>query len=91
MRTTIDLPDELLRRAKSTAALRGVKLKDLIASFIEQGLGISSSPRVARGHLRPLPEFVKRTGHPLPSLTNAQIEDILLRGEIETLDHNRSS
>ena len=34
MRTTIDLPDELFRRAKSEAALRGRKLKDLI----EEGL-----------------------------------------------------
>jgi hypothetical protein len=30
MRTTVDLPDELLRQAKSEAALRGRKLKDLI-------------------------------------------------------------
>jgi hypothetical protein len=34
MRTTIDLPDALFRRAKSEAALRGQKLKDLI----EEGL-----------------------------------------------------
>ena len=34
MRTTIDLPDVLLRRAKSEAALRGRKLKDLV----EEGL-----------------------------------------------------
>jgi hypothetical protein len=34
MRTTVDLPDELLRRAKSEAALRGRKLKDLL----EEGL-----------------------------------------------------
>jgi hypothetical protein len=34
MRTTIDLPDELFRRAKSEAALRGKKLKDLV----EEGL-----------------------------------------------------
>jgi len=34
MRTTVDLPDELFRRAKSEAALRGKKLKDLI----EEGL-----------------------------------------------------
>src|SRR5579862_4152827 len=34
MRTTVDIPDELLRRAKSEAALRGRKLKDLI----EEGL-----------------------------------------------------
>jgi hypothetical protein len=34
MRTTVDLPDELFRRAKSAAALRGIKLKDLV----EEGL-----------------------------------------------------
>ena len=34
MRTTIDIPDELFRRAKSEAALRGRKLKDLV----EEGL-----------------------------------------------------
>jgi hypothetical protein len=34
MRTTIDLPDELFRRAKAEAALRGRKLKDLV----EEGL-----------------------------------------------------
>ncbi len=34
MRTTIDIPDELLRRAKSEAALRGRRLKDLV----EEGL-----------------------------------------------------
>lgn len=39
MRTTVDLPDDLLRRTKAAAAARGMKLKDLIASFIERGLG----------------------------------------------------
>jgi hypothetical protein len=34
MKTTIELPDDLYRRAKATAALRGRKLKDLI----EEGL-----------------------------------------------------
>lgn len=30
MKTTIDLPDELLRQAKATAALRGESLKELV-------------------------------------------------------------
>ncbi len=30
MRTTVDIPDELFRRAKAEAALRGRKLKDLV-------------------------------------------------------------
>ncbi len=34
MKTTIELPDELYRKAKATAALSGRKLKDLV----EEGL-----------------------------------------------------
>jgi hypothetical protein len=37
MRTTVDIPDELFRRAKSEAALRGRKLKDLV----EEGLRLA--------------------------------------------------
>ncbi len=31
MKTTVDLPDDLARRVKAEAALRGRKLKDLVA------------------------------------------------------------
>jgi hypothetical protein len=34
MRTTLDLPDETFRRLKAEAALRGYKLKELVAQFI---------------------------------------------------------
>ena len=34
MRTTVDLPDDLYRRAKAEAVMRGLKLKNLI----EEGL-----------------------------------------------------
>jgi len=37
MKTTIELPDELYRRAKAAAALRGCKLKDLV----EEGLRLA--------------------------------------------------
>ena len=37
MRTTVDIPDELFRLAKSEAALRGCKLKDLV----EEGLRLA--------------------------------------------------
>jgi predicted component of type VI protein secretion system len=46
MTTTVDIPEELLRRAKSEAALRGRKLKDLV----EEGLRlVLKSPREAEG------------------------------------------
>ena len=39
MKTTIDLPDELVREAKLRAVAQGRALKDLVADFIRQGLG----------------------------------------------------
>jgi hypothetical protein len=41
MRTTIDIPDDLFRRCKATAALRGDSLKALVAEalrvYLERG------------------------------------------------------
>ena len=42
MRTTVDLPDALFRRAKAEAALRGRKLKDLVEEGLE--LVLSAPP-----------------------------------------------
>jgi hypothetical protein len=46
MKTTVEVPDDLYRRAKAEAALRGRKLKDLV----EEGLRLvlQSSPRDRR-------------------------------------------
>jgi len=45
MKTTVELPDALYRRAKATAALNGRKLKDLI----EEGLRlVLDTPRKGR-------------------------------------------
>jgi hypothetical protein len=38
MRTTIDIPDDLFRRAKAEAALQGVRLRDLIERGLRQVL-----------------------------------------------------
>jgi hypothetical protein len=45
MKTTVELPDELYRRVKAEAALRGRKLKDLV----EEGLRlVLETPRSKR-------------------------------------------
>jgi predicted component of type VI protein secretion system len=45
MKTTVEVPDDLYRRAKSEAALSGRKLKDLV----EEGLRlVLESPRTGR-------------------------------------------
>ncbi len=50
MKTTVDLSEELFRRVKAEAALRGRKLKDLV----EEGLRlVLEAPRRARGEARP--------------------------------------
>jgi hypothetical protein len=49
MRTSIDLPDALFRRAKRVALERKTTLKALIASGLEKELGISA--REGRHHL----------------------------------------
>lgn len=38
MKTTIDLPDPLFRRAKATAATQGISLKAFITSAVESSL-----------------------------------------------------
>jgi hypothetical protein len=38
VRTTIDLPDELFRRIKARAALRGMKLKEYVTLALEDSL-----------------------------------------------------
>ena len=53
MRTTLELPDELLRQAKARAALRGMKLKEFVAEALERALyypsDVNSGSRVAEG------------------------------------------
>jgi hypothetical protein len=78
MRTTIDLPDELFRKAKARAALDGMRLKDLITRFVEQGLkqGASSATPLRRRRSE-LPVIREATGRILPDLTNAELYRIL--------------
>jgi len=38
MRTTLDLPDDLMRHLKSRAALEGSSLRDLVLRLVERGM-----------------------------------------------------
>ena len=47
MKTTIELPDELLRRAKSTAAGRGESLRGLLTAALSNHLERAAEPAPA--------------------------------------------
>lgn len=53
MRTTIDLPDALFRRAKATAAVRGVSMKKLVVAAIERETQPAAPPKPTKQ--RPFP------------------------------------
>jgi hypothetical protein len=53
MRTTVEIPDELFRRAKSEAALRGRKLKDLVEEGLRLVLQDERKPADAEPPPRP--------------------------------------
>ena len=42
MKTTLDLPEELMREVKIRAVVQGRTVKDLVADFLRQGLGLSN-------------------------------------------------
>ena len=77
MRTTIDLPDDLLRQTKAVAALRGMKMKDLIEQILRAGL---TSPSKVDGHK--IPATISWSG-PFPELTNAKINELLDQEDLE--------
>ncbi len=79
MRTTLDLPDETFRQLKAQAALSGIKLKELVAQFIERGLTSSSNKPIPLRERPPLPVAIRRdpNASPTPALTNAQLSAIL--------------
>jgi hypothetical protein len=71
MRTTLDLPDELLKRAKIAAIERGVTLRDLIGSALVKDLAAEPAPAPVSQRVR-LPIFPSARPGSL-NLTNADI------------------
>lgn len=79
MRTTLDLPDETFRKLKAEAALRGYKLKELVAQLIERGLNEGPLPPAAKQPRRiyAIPIARGADGTVTPALSNAQIQAML--------------
>ena len=48
MKTTIEMPDDLFRKAKAVAALHGQSMKDLITQLLQREIG---APPAASAHV----------------------------------------
>ena len=74
MKTTLELPDQLMRRIKIRAAARNQKLKDTIAQLLE--IGLASTPKDETTSRTPRPVRLKKHGR----LTIDDIEAAIATG-----------
>ncbi len=79
MKTTIDLPEDLFRKAKASAALRGVSLRHLVTESLREKLGegvgkSDSEPPWMRG-FGALSEFSEETRR-IEALIDREFEEI---------------
>lgn len=93
MKTTIDLPDELVRALKIQAVTQGRTLKEFVSELLRQGMGLGASPspqtsvmiRIAKGGLPRIQcasdaPATRMSGEELLTLENqSQLEEDLQR------------
>lgn len=81
VRTTFDLPHDIMLAAKAQTAVLGERLKDLITRAVSQEVGRPVGRR--RGDRVVLP-LVGRPGEgPLVGLTNADLEEAMATDDVE--------
>jgi len=73
MRTTLDLPDPLFARLKARAASEQVTLKQLLQSYMEQGLQAATKPTASRRSAGQLPKLEGRLAIDSSQTSNADL------------------
>lgn len=83
MKTTLDLPDDLMRAVKIRAVEQNRKLKDTIAELLRRGLAQGHDAPQARRRVRlPLVQCAHEAG-PGEELTPERAAELLLQEETE--------
>ena len=77
MRTTLELPDPLFARLKARAAMEHVTLKQLLRSYVEQGLNAGASATVAPRSAAQLPRLAGALRVEADQLSNAGLYALL--------------
>jgi hypothetical protein len=90
MKTTLDLPDALVKQVKLRAVREGRKLKDAVADLLRKGLAVAAAEESTE---EPAVTTDRKTGLPLiqckhaatrgEELTPERVADILLAQEVE--------
>ena len=83
MRTTVDLPGDLMKRVKIAAVKRGSTLRDLIAEALRQSLADQAAPERKKMIEAPikLPQ-----GHTIPIRSNREIAQMFEREDVANLN-----
>jgi predicted DNA-binding ribbon-helix-helix protein len=77
MRTTLELPDPLFARLKARAAHEQVTLKQLLRSYVEQGLNTTPPAAAAQRTADSLPQLHSSLSIPSHNLSNATLFEML--------------
>jgi plasmid stability protein len=89
MKTTLDLPDGLVKQVKLRALRDGRKLKDAVADLLRKGLAADAAPAgeeavIGKDKKTGLPLILcKKAASPHDEITPERAADILLAQEVE--------
>ena len=78
MKTTIEIPDELFKKTKATAALRGESLREFITEALETRLASTNRPATQRSGWRSV--------FGLAELKTVERIDAIVAAELEQVD-----
>ena len=84
MRTTLDLPDAILRSLKIQAAQSGKSLKALLNELIVRAMAMPVAP-ATEATLPVLSRLNQTTFEPAPANTNANMADAQLKDDLDKL------
>jgi hypothetical protein len=84
MKTTIEIPEALFRRAKATAALRGIRLRDLVEQGIHLAIQMPETPAPGQRTAFPL----IRSSSNAPRLTDEQVDNALTEFDQEEAEYH---
>ena len=85
MKTTMDLPDDLMREVKIRAVNENRKLKDAIADLLRRGLDLETQDRGPVRKRAPIPlVHCSHEARPEEEMTPDRVASVLLAEESET-------